>query len=319
MLPELYHSHLQHHLNDKQLLTLEILVGLLQNLKQVRIERLASCFPLPIKTESRRRHIQRFLKLANLSMTTLWLPIVKSLIESRFSPGETLYVIVDRTQWQDKNLFMVAVRIGSRAIPIYWQFLEKRGASNLGEQQAVLRPVLRLFKKYQIVVLGDREFHSVKLANWLRNNQVSFVFRQKKSTSLQLNSETQLKLKQIEIVPGKPQFLAGIQVTQQVEGEDLSLAIYWKRKYRGKQEKEPWYLLTDLGDATTAIEAYKKRVGIEEMFKDCKSGGYNLEGSHASLERLTRLVLLIAIASASPISSSLLRASTIVRSLTARV
>jgi hypothetical protein len=32
------------------------------------------------------------------------------------------------------------------------------------------------------------------------------------------------------------------------------------------------------------------------MFKDCKSGGYNLEDSNASVERLTNLVLLIAIA-----------------------
>jgi hypothetical protein len=32
------------------------------------------------------------------------------------------------------------------------------------------------------------------------------------------------------------------------------------------------------------------------MFKDCKSGGYNLEDSKASVERLTSLVLLIAIA-----------------------
>ena len=32
------------------------------------------------------------------------------------------------------------------------------------------------------------------------------------------------------------------------------------------------------------------------MFRDCKSGGYNLEGTKASRERLTRLVLLIAIA-----------------------
>jgi hypothetical protein len=32
------------------------------------------------------------------------------------------------------------------------------------------------------------------------------------------------------------------------------------------------------------------------MFKDCKTGGYNLEWSKASIERLTRLVLLIAIA-----------------------
>lgn len=32
------------------------------------------------------------------------------------------------------------------------------------------------------------------------------------------------------------------------------------------------------------------------MFKDCQSGGYNLEGSKASPERLTRLVLVITLA-----------------------
>ncbi len=32
------------------------------------------------------------------------------------------------------------------------------------------------------------------------------------------------------------------------------------------------------------------------MFRDCKSGGYNLENSKASVERLTNLVLLIALA-----------------------
>ena len=47
---------------------------------------------------------------------------------------------------------------------------------------------------------------------------------------------------------------------------------------------------------SAAVDAYKARSGIEAMFKDCKSGGYNLEGSNASVERLTNLVLLIAIA-----------------------
>jgi len=32
------------------------------------------------------------------------------------------------------------------------------------------------------------------------------------------------------------------------------------------------------------------------MFKDCKTGGYHIEGSKASVPRLTSLVLLIAIA-----------------------
>jgi hypothetical protein len=66
---------------------------------------------------------------------------------------------------------------------VYWQFLEKRGASNLAEQQALLRPIFKLLKQYEM---------------------------------------------------------------------------------------------------EEAIKAYKKRVGIEAMFKDCKTGGYNLEGSKAS-------------------------------------
>ena len=44
------------------------------------------------------------------------------------------------------------------------------------------------------------------------------------------------------------------------------------------------------------IAAYKKRMGIEEMFRDCKSGGYNIEGTGLRGERLIKIILLMAIA-----------------------
>ena len=34
-------------------------------------------------------------------------------------------------------------------------------------------------------------------------------------------------------------------------------------------------------------------MGVEAMFKDCKTGEYNLEGSKANVQGLTNLVLLI--------------------------
>ena len=52
----------------------------------------------------------------------------------------------------------------------------------------------------------------------------------------------------------------------------------------------------DLKSLEGALKVYEARSGIEAMFKDCKSGGYNLEESKAGVERLTNLVLLIAIA-----------------------
>ncbi|WP_232287096.1 hypothetical protein [Crocosphaera watsonii] len=44
------------------------------------------------------------------------------------------------------------------------------------------------------------------------------------------------------------------------------------------------------------MKVYRARAGIEAMFKDCKTGGYNLEGSKANNKRLNSLILLIAIA-----------------------
>jgi len=35
--------------------------------------------------------------------------------------------------------------------------------------------------------------------------------------------------------------------------------------------------MTNLPDLESAILSYKKRFGIEEMFRDFKSGGYKLE------------------------------------------
>jgi hypothetical protein len=59
MLSEFYLNCLKSQLSASQLLTLEMLVWLLQFHKQVRIERLAACLPLPVLYESRRRHVQR--------------------------------------------------------------------------------------------------------------------------------------------------------------------------------------------------------------------------------------------------------------------
>jgi hypothetical protein len=106
MLPELYLTPLQSQLSASQLLTLEMLVWLLQFHKQVRIERLAACLPLPILYESRRRHVQRFLILPQLSIPLLWFPLIKRILLTQIKPGTQVIVPLDRTQWKQNNLFV---------------------------------------------------------------------------------------------------------------------------------------------------------------------------------------------------------------------
>ena len=64
----------------------------------------------------------------------------------------------------------------------------------------------------------------------------------------------------------------------------------------GLKVKDAWFILTDLGSLPVALSAYKERMGIEEMFRDCKTGGYNLEGSGLRGDRLIKMILLMAIA-----------------------
>lgn len=130
-------------------------VWLLQFQKQVRIERLAACLPMPILFESRRRHLQRFLILPQLAVVLIWLPLIQKVITTQIQPGTQVIIALDRTQWRTNNLFMVSLIWAQRAWPIYWQFMPHSGSSNLEQQQAILRPVIRLLKSYKVLVLGD--------------------------------------------------------------------------------------------------------------------------------------------------------------------
>jgi len=296
MLPSFYHSLLEKYLTPTQLLTLKMLVWLLQTQKEVRIERLAATLQLPILQSSRRRHIQRFLKIKALSILVLWFPIVKEVIARQLTVGSQLVIALDRTQWKEYNVLMVSAIVQKRAFPIFWTLLDKHGASNLVEQQQVLRPVIRLLKRYKLVIVGDREFHSIELAQWLHCQHLSFVLRQKRSTTFREKRQPFQSLDSIPVQPGIHLFYSRVGFTQKKGFSRFNLVASWKRKYRGKQEDEPWYLLTNLPDLKSASGVYRQGYGIEAMFKDCKTGGYNLEGCQASPDKLISLIILIALA-----------------------
>jgi hypothetical protein len=132
-----YHTSLQEYLTSEQIVLLEMLIRVIQIFKEIKIEKLAGRIPLPIKFESRRRAIQRFLLLRALDISLLWLPIIKQIVDQKMSkqkPGakkkdsverKKIYLAIDRTQWQENNILMVAIIVDKRAMPIYWEFLDK--------------------------------------------------------------------------------------------------------------------------------------------------------------------------------------------------
>jgi len=111
-----------------------------------------------------------------------------------------------------------------------------------------------------------------------------------------LEGEIWLQLEQLGLLPGMQLYLNGVSVTKQKGFGKFNVACKWKRKYWGWSPDEGWFILTNLSDLESSILSYKKRFGIEEMFRDFKSGGYKLEGTSVTGERLIVILLLIAIA-----------------------
>ncbi len=179
MLPKLYQKHLQNLLSESQLLLLHLIVNVIQDIKNVKIEKIAESLPLPILFNSRRKKLQRFLSLPIFEIKELWFPIIREWIFQTFSKKTIIYLAIDRTNWNNKNLLIISVIYKKRAIPVYFKRLSKLGSSNFSEQKEVISNIIELFNDYRVVILGDREFCSVKLGEWLESQRLQFCLRLK--------------------------------------------------------------------------------------------------------------------------------------------
>lgn len=296
MLPSLYQTHLENQLKPTELLFFHLLINIVQVLKEVSLEKIATALPLPILFESRRKKVQRYLSLPFLNFETLWFPIIENWLALNFLENQPLYLVIERTSWARINLMMISVVYDKRAIPIYFELLPKIGSSNEKEQKRLFSQVLPLFKEYRTIVLGDREFCSLELANWLREQKVQFCLRLKKSEFVEVEQGIWCVLDELGLKPGISLFLSGIKVTKTHKAVGFNLAGKWQRKLHGWSADEGWFILTNLPDISSAINAYKRRFDIEEMFRDFKSGGYHLEDTNVSGGRLISLILILAFA-----------------------
>lgn len=295
-MPEVYQTYLQRQLSRSEYLLLTLLIQILQSIKQVKLEILATALPIPITFESRRKKLRRFLSLPHLTIERIWTPLLEYWIQSHLHRGDVAYLAIDRTNWGAINLLMVSWVWNNRAYPVYWSLLPKKGSTNATEQIQAISQVLELFRPYTIVVLGDREFCSVALGDWLKQQRVYFCLRLKRSESVELEADLWFHLCQLGLTPGVSLFFNDVKITKQKGFGTFNLAAKWKRNYPGWSAKEGWFILTNWSEVESAVIAYSKRFCIEEMFRDFKAGGYDLEGTAVTGKRFCVLVLLIAIA-----------------------
>ncbi len=263
--------------------------------KSVNLPQIASyAKPADIQLESRVQRFERVLKCRKLVPLEALKPISKRVLATLSkSSKQPLMILMDRSMINDTlNLLWMSVGFGGRALPLGWMLVPHEGNSDLKLQQELLSWLKEILPaKAKAVIVADREFHSIRLAEWLEKElKLDYALRIKAGTYIEFDGEM-LKTSELAI-KGESFQMSDVKITKDVELDyRTNLTVHW-----AADEEEPWCLATNL-DVEESLEVYAKRFWIEEMFSDHKSRGLNLEKTRLTdANRLQKLLVAVTIA-----------------------
>lgn|GEM_PF-3516922 len=151
------------------------------------------------------------------------------------------------------------------------------------------------------MLLGDREFCSKSLATWLLEIGWGYCLRIKKTTYVRLDNDELVTLHQLASHPGISIFLQGINISKNIHKFPFNLAVHYpsvaghppSKEHHGMPIEEGWFLLRTFSDLNTTVQTYATRFQVEEMFRDYKSYGFNLEMTQLNGSRFDDWFLLL--------------------------
>jgi len=260
----------------------------------VNLSHIAVAMDCDAEIDSRIRRLKRFMAGKVICRLTL----ARFILWVLGMEKQALDLSIDRTKWtfgKDTaiNILMLAVDFKGKAVPLMWSLLDKHGNSSQQERIDLLQIFIDAFGKDRIYTLtADREFIGEKWFKWLYANGIPIDIRIKSDTTVEKKGK---RLKARELFGGmgrkKRRVIKGL---VQVYGCEVRLSGGPNKS--GKAE-DKWCIIASTSLPHTAHKRYKKRWRIEQMFKDFKKSGFDLEATHITKpERLSQLLSLLAIA-----------------------
>jgi hypothetical protein len=253
-------------------------------------------------TEVKAQRVRRFLSNPKISPQRL-LPLFLYLLRPLLQHLPALILAMDRTHWKKRrrhvNILMVSVYFEGRAIPLFWVVWDRAGNSSYAQWKTVLTPVMTELQKQTwctgipVIVVADREFASPRLAQWLKTTySVDSVLRLKRSEYL-CDQEQAVQLATLlhHFPRATTRHYRQIAITK-TNNFLVNVTIAWDAQY-----DEPLIVAATSEGADQAVTTYEKRFGIEPMFKDHKSNGFEIEGTKVTdPKRIETLLIVMALA-----------------------
>ena len=269
-------------------------VGAIIKSRSVNLTRIATVMDSDAKIDSRIRRLKRFICQTQICKAALARFILKVLGLT----DEPLNLILDRTNWTfgknaPINILVLAVEYKNKAVPLMWFMLGKHGNSSQQERMDLLQIMIDTFGKNRIYTLtADREFIGKKWFKWLIDNNIPIDIRIKSDTRVVKDGRTYKAWELFEGTKSKGRKV--IKGWVQVYGCEVRLS---GGPNKSKNAEDKWCIIASTSLPHTAHKRYKKRWKIEQMFKDFKKSGFDLEATHITKpERLSQFFVLVGMA-----------------------
>ena len=271
-----------------------IIVGILQS-ESCNLSQIANCLPMETKAESRVTLIRRWL---SNSQVKVW-PFYKKVLEHVFSGWSSVEVdlildgvMVFGDRWQ---IFRVSLRHGCRAIPIAWTIVEGNGLVKVQKLKSMLEKVQRFMKRYvkQVTLLADAGFRDCDWAQLCLDLGWNYAIRIACNTYITLPDGTSDRLDNWVPV-NRNRYFQNVLLTQDTKLQ-TNVSVTWTTDEKGQPEMVA--VITNRIACRARLREYAGRTGIEQSFRDDKSGGFDLEHTRLQhAQRIDHLLLALAIA-----------------------
>lgn len=261
--------------------------------RSVQLGPIATKIPARVNLLSVVRRLSRWLDNPAVRVRDWYEPIARDWLASAAHTRGEIRLIADGTKVGfGHQLLIISLAFRHRAIPLAWTWVRaSKGHSSACKQLALLNYVRRLIPKgTPVSLVGDSEFGAVEVMRQLKRWHWHYVLRQKANNQVQLTGPGWRNFGDVLSQPGQSLWLGGGRLTLK-HAYFTNLLAHWQ-----VGEEEPWLLATDLPDRPATLQAYARRMWIEEMFGDLKSKGFDLESTHLhTCARLSRLTLAVAL------------------------
>lgn len=280
----------------RRLDTLALMIYSLLRIHQSRLTELAKVVCPDLDFESRVKKFKRLVINEYVDAQTFFIPFLAKLLASLASRKQVVFAIDGSPVGSGCVCLMISLIWRKRAIPLCWMVRKgKKGHFPVKMHLKLLEALSAILPAdCPVTILGDGEFSKVELLEFCQNKGWDVVCRTAKNRQVTLEHQKEKLSLGSSLYPEESHQTAWFPNVKYTAKKYGPVHVFCHHE---PTHDAPWYLVSNIDHPPTVVRLYRKRFGIETLFGDLKSRGFNIHKSKLRHpERLEKLLIAVCLA-----------------------